>query len=540
MSTDSIPEYKPAPFPRVKGKARDAAAKFAARKMLSAKKLNLDKIKKEASAAFHLPGVLRNSDILAAIPKAKRNRAILSLLLLRPSRTISGISPVAIMNRPLDYCPHGVCIYCPKGPNAARSYTGHEPAAMRAIQHAYDPAAQVAGRLAHYHALGHVTDKCQLIVMGGTFLAQDAKYRESFVKGAFDAFNGKKAANLEAAKKLNEHAKNRIIGITFETKPDWAKEGHVDEMLRLGGTSVEIGVQQLSDEIYTRVNRGHTLQDVIDATRICKDAGLKVTYHMMPGLFNTPQGDIENFHRLFSDPNFQPDMLKIYPCLVVPGTELYKMWKEGRYSPYDTETAALVIADATKYFPKYVRVMRVQRDIPVKLIAAGVKHSNLAQIVEQKLHARGEKCRCIRCREAGLAKLKHGTVAKNAKLCRLDYAASGGLEIFLSFEDEGQDLLIAFLRLRIPSADAHRKEITPHTAIVRELHVYGEEVAIGLEKEGASQHRGFGSKLLAEAERIARSEFGKKKLAVISGVGVREYYYKRGYSLDGPYVSKKL
>jgi elongator complex protein 3 len=233
-------------------------------------------------------------------------------------------------------------------------------------------------------------------------------------------------------------------------------------------------------------------------------------------------------------------MLKIYPCLVVPGTQLYEMWKGGKYFPYGTETAARVIADATKYFPKYVRVMRVQRDIPVKLIAAGVKHSNLAQLVEQKLHARNEKCNCIRCREAGLAKIKHGKEAKNAKLCRIDYSASAGLEIFLSFEDEKQDLLVGFCRLRIPSKTVHRKEITPATAIVRELHVYGEEVAIGTEKEGAHQHKGFGSKLLAEAERIARNEFGKNKLAVISGVGVREYYYKRGYSLDGPYVSKKL
>ncbi len=529
----------PSPIPKT-GKGRIAAARLAAKKILAAKRQDVEQIKREASLEFGVMGVVRNSEILAQIPAKKRSERVVRTLLLRPMRTISGISPVAIMSRPIPLCPHGVCIYCPQGKNASRSYTGHEPAAMRAIQNNYDPFGQVAGRLEHYHALGHVTDKCQLIVMGGTFPAQEEKYREWFVKRAFDAFNGKKAKGLKAAKKLNEKAKNRVIGITFETKPDWAKERHVDEMLRLGGTSVEIGVQQLSDEIYKRVNRGHTLRDVIDATRVCKDAGLKVTYHMMPGLFNTPEGDIENFRLLFSDSDFKPDMLKIYPTLVIRGTALYLMWKAGKYQPYDTETAANVIADATRYIPKYVRVMRMQRDIPVKLISAGVMHSNLTQVVEGKLRELGEKCNCIRCREAGLAKIKHGKEIGGAELLRMDYEASEGREIFLSFEDVGEDLLIGFCRLRIPSGKQHRGEITPDTAIVRELHVYGQEVCVGSEGKGALQHRGYGSKLLLEAERIAKEEFGKGKLAVISGVGAREYYYKRGYGLDGVYVSKKL
>lgn len=536
---DSLPVYRPAK-PREKDMASLRAAKFAAKMLILGTKKSLEQIKREASSKFGVRGVVRNSEILEQVPKAKRKGRVLQTLQMRPMRTISGVSPVAIMSRPIEKCPHGTCIYCPKGENAARSYTGHEPAAMRAIQHDYDPAAQVLNRLEHYHALGHVTDKCQLIVMGGTFPAQEGKYREWFVKRAFDAFNGKESKGLEQAKKLNEKAKNRVIGITFETRPDWAREKHVDEMLRLGGTGVEIGVQQLSDEIYRKANRGHTLEDVVQATRICRDAGLKITYHMMPGLFNSPEGDIENFKRLFSDPDFQPDMLKIYPCLVLRGTPLHKLWKEGKFKPYDTDTAASVIADATKYIPKYVRVMRMQRDIPTKLITAGVMHSNLTQVVEKKLRERGEKCECIRCREAGLARIKEGKKIEGAELQRIDYTASGGKEIFLSFEDRKQDLLIGFCRVRIPSGKQHRKEITTDTAIVRELHVYGEEVAIGREGERAQQHKGFGGKLLAEAERIAKKEFGKGKMVIISGVGAREYYYKRGYELEGPYVSKKL
>jgi elongator complex protein 3 len=540
LDSESLPEYIPTAVAQPSAE-RVYAAKLAAKKIMARKgRCSLEQIKREASQEFSVKGVIRNSEILAQIPARKRSAKILSLLLMRPMRTISGISPVAIMSRPLELCPHGVCVYCPKGKNASRSYTGHEPAAMRAIQHDYDPYGQVSGRLGHYHALGHVTDKCQLIAMGGTFLAQDREYQEWFVKRAFDAFNGKESKGLEDAKRKNEKAKNRVIGITFETKPDWAKEKHVDGMLRLGGTSVELGVQQLSDKIYRKVNRGHTLADVVEATRICKDAGLKVTYHMMPGLFNSPQGDVENFRRLFSDPGFRPDMLKIYPCLVMRETPLYKMWKDGKFQPYDTDMAANVIADATKYIPKYVRVMRMQRDIPTHLISAGVMNSNLTQVVEKKLRGRGERCNCIRCREAGLAMIKEARVAKDAELLRMDYEASGGTEIFLSYEDEKENLLIGFCRLRIPSGKAHRNEITDKTAIVRELHVYGEEVGVGNEKAKALQHKGYGSKLLIEAERIAKGEFGKKKMVVISGVGAREYYYKRGYRPDGPYVSKGL
>jgi len=360
------------------------------------------------------------------------------------------------------------------------------------------------------------------------------------MKRAYDALNGREAASLREAIDANEHAPHRAIGVTFETRPDFGFEEHASEMLAMGGTQVELGVQCLSGRVYRKVSRGHTLNDVIRSTRALKDAGFKVLYHMMPGLFSTPKQDISYFRRLFSSPSFRPDMLKIYPALVVQGTGLYALWKEGKYRPYDTEEAAEVIAQATRFIPPYVRIMRIQRDIPSPLISAGVKNSNLRQIVERKLAERGERCRCIRCREIGsLARKKSEIGELELELHRLDYAASGGREIFLSFEDEERGVLAAFLRLRLPGNPPRNKAGARHS-IVRELHVYGSEAAIGERSELKLQHRGLGRRLLCEAERITKDEWGLEGIAVISGPGARGYYRKFGYSLDGHYMAKKV
>ncbi|OIO21731.1 hypothetical protein AUJ17_01875 [Candidatus Micrarchaeota archaeon CG1_02_47_40] len=497
-------------------------------------KANLDGQKKDASRKYCIAGVVRNSLILNAIPQKKRSKRLLSLLRLRKTRTLSGVTPVAIMS--LSDCPHGRCIYCPRGENAAQSYTGEEPASLRAKQNKFDSFSQVNARLRQYKELGHPTDKCELIIMGGTFLSQSREYKENFMKGAFEALNGKRSRSLEDVLKQNEKTAHRAIGVTFETRPDWAKEKHVDEMLSFGGTRVELGVQTLSDEVYKKVKRGHTIKDVIEATQICRDAGLKICYHMMPGLFCNEKEDIAAFRRLFSDPSFRPDMLKIYPCLVLKGTELYEMWKRGEYTPYDSQTAAKVIVKCAKFIPPYVRIMRMQRDIPAQLIIAGVKKSNLRQLVEEEMKKRGLILNDIRAREIGLAGKKIG--AERIILHTLEYAASGGKEFFLSFEDKKRSLLVGFLRLRFPFAP-HRKEITRKTAIVRELHIYGQEVGIGKEGKGNVQHMGYGKKLLQKAEEIARKN-GMDKLAVISGIGAREYYRKLGYSLEGAYMVKRF
>jgi len=498
-------------------------------------------LKRELGERFGLQRVLKNSEILEAIPPAKRGRKIVELLRRRRVRTISGVSPVAIMCNV--GCPHGRCAYCPRGENAAQSYTGREPAALRAIQNSYDAYAQTKARIQQLEAIGHKAEKIELIIMGGTFNAQPKEAQEFFVKRALDAMNGEESGTLAEALKLNETAPHRAVGITFEVRPDWCKRGHVDDLLSMGATRVELGVQTLSDGIYKKVKRGHTVQDVAEATAILKDSALKVLYHMMPGLLSNEENDINMFKQLFSDERFKPDMLKIYPFLVMPGTEMYEWWKRGEITPYSSDEAARVIAKASKFIPRWCRIMRMQRDIPAHLIAAGIKHSNLRELVEAEARRFGINCECIRCRELGLKMLKEGIEPdwNSVRMNRMDYKASGGQEIFLSFDEMAHDALVGFIRLRIPNAP-HRKEITHDAALIRELHVYGEALGIGESAYGAGalQHRGFGEQLLAEAERIAREEFDKKKLVVIAGVGVKEYYRKFGYRDDGVYVSKSL
>jgi len=532
-----IPAFEPKKREIGKGEAapRRKAAKESAAILLENPKTDLPSLKNSLAVKYGIR-YLKNSEILPFIPKS--NPSLRSLLLKSPTRTLSGVSPIAIMPPPA-FC-GGRCTYCPKGENAPQSYTGYEPTTMRAIQNAYSALRQVASRLKQYCEQGHGADKCHLIIMGGTFLCVDGKARHLFMKDAFDALNGKKSPSLQSAINANEHAPHRAIGVTFETRPDFGFESHADEMLSMGGTQVELGVQCLSDAVYRKVQRGHTVSDVVRSTKILRNAGFKLTYHMMPGLYSTPEQDISYFRRLFTSQDFQPDMLKIYPALVVQGTVLYNQWKKGEFEPYDTEKAAEVIANAARFIPPYVRIPRIQRDMPSPLISAGVKNSNLRQIVEKKLEERGEKCRCIRCREIGSAVRKRTPLGKlKLSLGRIDYSASGGKEIFLSFEDGEKDLLAAFLRLRIPK-QSHRKEIDSVSSIVRELHVYGQEASIGEDNPLKMQHKGLGRKLLAEAERITSGEFSLEKIAVLSGPGARGYYRKFGYSPEGPYMAKKI
>jgi elongator complex protein 3 len=514
---------------------REKAKKEAALLVLRGK-FSLEQVKKKIGAKYGLAHVLRNSEILEKIGSRARSEKVMRLLRLRKVRTLSGVAPIAVMT--MSGCPHGRCTYCPRGSEAAQSYTGFEPASLRARQNAFDGYSQVKARLESLRQIGHDVDKCELIVMGGTFNSMPKKYQMEFMKGCIEAMNGgKKSASLEEALKKNEKAPVRAVGITFETRPDWAREKDVDWLLSMGATRVELGVQTLDDAVYARVKRGHTVADVVNATRVLKDSALKVCYHMMPGLYADKEKDVRIFKRLFDDPDFRPDMLKIYPCLVLEGTELYDQWKKGRYTPYDSEKAADVIAEASKYIPPYVRVMRMQRDIPAQLIAAGVKHGNLRQLVDERMKQCGIKCKCIRCREMGLKGMKIEDA--ELALARLDYDASGGREIFLSFEDKKKDVIAGFLRLRLPGRP-HRKELQG-AALVRELHVYGRAAPIGA-KRGASarlQHHGLGARLLAEAERIAGEEWDAKRIAVMSGVGVRDYYRHSSYTLQGPYMVKR-
>ena len=346
---------------------------------------------------------------------------------------------------------------------------------------------------------------------------------------------------LEDIQVKNEMSSVRCVGMTFETRPDYAKIEDVDRMLKMGVTRVELGVQTIYNFIYKRIEKGHRVEDVIESSRILRDSGIKVAMHLMPGLFSDPERDMRIFHRVFEDEHFKPDMLKIYPCLVTQGSKLHELWENGNYKPYTTNEAVDLIVKVKKMLPKWVRTMRIQRDIPSQLIEAGVKKSNLGELVYQKLAEENVNCQCIRCREVG----HRGAVGvkpdfNNIKLMNEEYDAGGGREIFLSHEDLVNDILIGFLRLRIPSINAHRKEVDEKTAIIRELHVYGQMAELGQKKDELWQHMGYGEDLLHEAERIASESYDKNKILIISGVGARNYYRKFGYKLEGPYMSKMI
>ena len=497
----------------------------------------IDKIIKMICKKYDSTEMPTKVELLSVCKPEEKNKLKL-FLRTKPSRTISGVSVITIVAKPAP-CP-GTCIYCPKGFNAPQSYTGLEPAVQRGIRNNYDPFLQTKDRLNQYKITGHSSDKIEVIILGGTFLALDEEYQEWFVKRMFDALNGKESESLEESQKLNETVKHRCVGLTIETRADYCFENHINQMLKLGTTRVEIGVQSIYPEVLKKVRRGHTVEDAIKATQLAKDFCLKCTYHVMPGLFTDFKKDLEQFKILFQDPRFKPDSLKIYPTLVIKGTKLYDLWKKSEYKPLTTEEGVKLISQAMKYIPKYCRVIRVQRDIPSDKVVVGIKKSNLRELVEKECESKGIKIQEIRYREVG-HKLERGPLPDldSVKLCRLDYDASNGKEIFLSFEDIKNDVLIGFLRLRIPFKP-FRSEIDNRTGLVRELHVYGPTVPIGITKERAWQHKGFGKKLLEESEKIAKEDFDMKKIVVISGVGTRQYYKKFGYKKNGLFVSKLL
>jgi len=454
------------------------------------------------------------------------------------TRTISGVTPVAVMTEPLK-CP-GHCVFCPTYSATPQSYTPESPAVLRGKQCDYDAGKQVKVRMKALTEMGHLTDKIELIVMGGTFLAYPSDYQYRFIKGCFDALNGEESATLEGAKRLNEKASHRCTGLCIETRPDWCGQEEIDRMLEFGTTRVELGVQTLDDDIYRLVRRGHGVEEVVNATALLKKHGFKVHYHWMPGLpGSTPEKDLELSKRLFSDDRFRPDGLKLYPTMVVEGTELEKWYQDGRYQPYDDETMTDLICRIKSIVPRYVRISRVLRDIPPKFIVGGLKDS-LRDVAKQRMKEQGIECKCIRCREYG-HRVRGGWEIGEPRVVRVDYEASGGKEIFLSIEDENETLF-GLLRLRIQSSSpVILGETDGDLALIRELHVFGPEVSLSQRNPAAAQHKGIGKALLEEAERIAGEEFQVRRMAVLSGVGAKEYYRAEfDYSSQGDYMVKEL
>ncbi|HIH21757.1 MAG: tRNA uridine(34) 5-carboxymethylaminomethyl modification radical SAM/GNAT enzyme Elp3 [Candidatus Diapherotrites archaeon] len=502
-------------------------------------KNSLNKLKNTLCKKYSIAQAPTNAVILQFAKKPFEQK-LLNVLEMKPVKSISGITAVALMPLPKE-CP-GACVYCPNslvGKKTPKSYTGGEPATLRALQAGFDVKKQIQGRIQQLEEMGHSAEKIELIVMGGTFPSTSFPFQKKFMLECFEAVNGRKTKYLEKAKKLAEKARHRLVGITFETRPDYCGRKEINRMLDFGATRVELGVQTVFDDIYKKINRGHKVKDVIGSTQLLKDSALKVCYHLMPGLpYSSFKKDLQAFRKVFENQEFKPDMLKIYPCLVIKGTKLYNLWMKGSFEPLSTEKAAELIAKVKESIPPWIRVMRIQRDIPRQLVEAGVQHSNLRQLVHEKLAKKEKKCSCIRCREIGLKEYlqKEKPDFESLAIKRMDYKASNGKEVFLQMQDSAENLY-GFLRLRFPF-QPFRKELQG-SALVRELHVFGEALALKQRKEGMIQHFGIGKQLLKEAEEIAKAQ-GFRKISVISGIGVKEYYRKQGYSDSKAFVTKEI
>ncbi|ELQ74724.1 RNA polymerase II elongator complex, subunit ELP3/histone acetyltransferase [Trachipleistophora hominis] len=604
------------------------------------KPININRTISVVAKQYNLKRIPRLTEIISAIPAKYQN--LIHLIRAKPVRTASGVAIIAVMCKP-HRCPHialtgNICIYCPGGPDSefeysTQSYTGYEPTSMRAIRNRYDPYMQSKTRLKQIESLGHIPDKVEFIIMGGTFLSLSNEYKRDFVKKLHDSLSGHCSSTLEEAIKFGEHGKIKCIGITIETRPDFCFRPHISEMLSYGCTRVEIGVQSIYEEVARDTNRGHTVSAVAFAFRMAKDSGYKIVSHMMPNLPNVDKRhDYAQFQEFFSNPKFRSDGLKIYPTLVIKGTGLYELWKNKMYKNYSPDELVDFLARILMLVPPWTRIYRVQRDIPMPLVSSGVEYGNIRELAMAKIKDYDGCCRDVRSREVGIKRIAEGIVPKEIIMVRRDYVANNGWETFISFEDIQNDILIGLLRLRKCGVDTFRKELIStedaldkprnhsemktlddhswkrnilyhkkdikgneyfgkndesidedvaqvgtvydakqsntgnnpretiknaqpfdflahsqlreirnnNASIIRELHVYGVAVPVDKQKNGSFQHKGYGTMLIAEAEKIAREEHHSKKMAIISGVGTRKYYEKFGYWLEGPYMVKDL
>lgn len=507
--------------------------------------------KLKTSVATQTSGPLIRNDTLIERYRLDVDRGLRSadsrverILTLNGIRSQSGIATITVITEPYP-CP-GRCVYCPTEVRAPKSYLTNEPAVMRAIRNAYDPFRQVWSRLEALEETGHPTEKIELIVKGGTWSFYPEAYQREFIQRCFDAANdfaqdasAQGPSSLEAAQHINETAQHRIIGVTIETRPDYVDAAEVRRLRELGVTRVELGVQTLDETVLALIVRDHGTAEVRRATQRLKDAGFKVAYHLMPNLPGaTPDNDLDTARRLFHEPGYQPDAMKLYPCVVIETAELFQWWKQGRYVPYDDETLIELLIQIKQLVPPYVRIERIIRDIPSTSIQAGCLVTNLREELHRRMRDRGLRCRCIRCRQVRDALEGQFTMTQRR------YEASEATEIFLSFEDPSTDQLASLLRLRISSTASrgatHGMPALHQAALIREVHTYGHHVPLHQRRDGAAQHRGFGEQLIREAERIADQEFGCSRMAVIAGIGARQYYRRLGYELEDTYMVKSL
>jgi elongator complex protein 3 len=461
------------------------------------------------------------------------DEALLARIRMKPMRTLSGVTTVTVLTKPYP-CP-GKCIFCPTDVRMPKSYLPDEPGAMRGLQLDFDPFAQVSSRITALEAVGHPTDKIELLILGGTWSAYRRDYQEWFVRKCFEAMNGVVSPTLAHAQRINETAPHRNVGLVVETRPDHVDAGELAWLRTLGVTKVQIGVQSLDDHILRLNQRGHTARETLHAAEMLRAAGFKIVLHWMPNLFGaTVESDRQDFERLWQ--GYCPDEIKIYPTQLLANADLYQNWLAGEYQPYKTGELVNLIADIKPTIPRYCRVNRVIRDIPSTHVVEGNKRTSLRQDVHLELRRRGQACQCIRCREVRDQTIEPSRLHYED----LVYQAGQAEEHFLSFVT-GDDRLAGFLRLSLPGQESPDLGFTDldGAALVREVHVYGQSVQVGQAQPGAAQHAGLGTELLGRAETLAKNH-GYRRMAVIAAVGVRRYYQHRGYRRGQLYLFKDL
>jgi len=470
----------------------------------------------------------------------QEDETLLAQIRMKPTRTLSGVTTVTVLTR-YHPCP-GECIFCPQEDQLPKSYLSEEPGAKRGVENAFDPYLQVSNRIRALDAVGHPTDKIELLILGGSFSAYPKDYQEWFVKRCFDAMNATHSLpnadseSLPQSQARNVHATHRNVGLVIETRPDLVSKADLAWYRYLGVTKVQMGAQSLDDRILELNQRGHSAGETLAATAMLRAGGFKVVLHWMPNLLGaSPDSDREDFERLWGDGAYCPDEIKIYPCQLLEGTELYALWQKGEYQPYSEKTLLDLIADIKTWVPRYCRINRIIRDIPSTYVVAGNKNTSLRQDIQREMKRRGTRCKCIRCREIRRKQVK----AESVKLNDLVYHPAFAEEHFLSY-DTPDDHLAGFLRLSLPQ-DTNMTDMPDlvGAAIIREVHVYGQSLALGEARSGIAQHSGLGTRLIEMAERIAWDK-GYRRMAVIAAVGTRAYYADRYYEMGEAYMIKSL
>lgn len=538
-------------------------------------------------------GVFRKSDILYAYEELKLNfdedkdAKLRRNLRMKNTRTISGVTPVTVLTKPFP-CP-GKCIFCPNDVRMPKSYLSDEPGAQRATRNKFDPYAQTFNRLLAYKAIGHSTDKVELIILGGTWTSYPEPYQIWYVKRCFDAMNDFHAATLNStieleessrpfdensleevdgatlektynqivskallpkrdqashesatweelfeAQKLNAEGKSRCVGLVIETRPDEITEEEVIRIRKLGATKTQIGFQSLNDEVLEKNKRGHNVDTTRKAVQLLRLAGFKIHAHWMPNLYGSnPDLDVKDYEKVFSDPDFKPDEIKVYPCSLIASAELMQYYQKGLWKPYTDEELLKVLEATYRITPAYCRITRMIRDIGSQDIVVGNKKTNFREVVEKKLKKEGVTINEIRSREIKDKKIKF----EDLTLDIIEYNTNVSKEFFIQYVTDEYEIA-GFLRLSIPGKERFINELK-NAAMIREVHVYGQSLELGSQEEGKAQHLGLGKKLIKKAEEIAL-ENSFKQLAVISSIGTREYYSKQGYELIELYQVKNL